>query len=115
MQEIRVSTFPVPETLDWFESEAMFCTGHGLELERLPHYGWLVRRIGLGRNRPVIACIDDVENGVELMEMHGGFRWTTFGSLHDAVTYLVWAAPEPGEERFFERRLDQASGIGRHR
>ncbi|MDP9026530.1 MAG: hypothetical protein M3N46_03100 [Actinomycetota bacterium] len=110
-----MSTVPVPETCDWFENESIFCEEHGLDLERLPHYGWLVRRVGLGHNRPVIGCIDEVEHGVELMEIHSGFRWTTFETLHDAVTHLVRAAPEPGEERVFDRRLDQESGIGRYR
>ncbi len=92
-----------------FDIAASACASHGLMLERMPHYGWLVRRAGPGGHQPVIGCIDQVEDGVELMEMDGGFRWTTFRSLLDAVTHLVRVAPEPGRERYFDIRVDQES------
>ncbi len=110
-----MSTVPITrEARVSFEIETKICADNGLELECLPRYGWLVRQVvGVGHDRPVIGCIDEVDLGVELMEMDGGFRWAAFDSLREAVSYLVLRTRRPDDERRFDARLDRESKNGR--
>jgi hypothetical protein len=68
------------------------CSAHGLRLWRAEDYGWLVRT-GPDTTGAVYACIDESGNEFELLELAGGFRWTTHPSLHQALEELLLDAP----------------------
>ena len=76
----------IAQTFQQFDAETRFCANHGLQLERASDYGWLVRA---GADAHVLGCIDQLDDAVELMRLDGGFTWTTFASLHDALKDLV--------------------------
>ena len=83
-----VSSPPIAQTLQQFDAEIKFCADHSLQLERASDYGWLVRA---GADAHVLGCIDQLDDAVELMRLDGGFTWTTFPSLHDALEDLVYS------------------------
>ncbi len=95
-----------------FDAESEFCADHSLQLERSTGYGWLVRLAHHDRQGAVIGCIDQLEQGVELMLLDGGFRWSTFASLREALENLMRTLPQPGDERIFHDQLDQDLQIG---
>lgn len=94
------------------DSDAGFCADHSLQLEQLTGYGWLVRLAHDDRQGAVIGCIDQLEEGVELMLLDGGFRWSTFASLREALESLMHTLPQPGDERIFDDQLDLDQQIG---
>lgn len=81
-----VSSPRTAQTLQQFDAETKFCADHSLQLERASDYGWLVRA---GADAHVLGCIDQLDGAVELMRLDGGFTWTTFACLHDALKDLV--------------------------
>jgi hypothetical protein len=74
------------------DEDSVLCQAHGLRLWRADDYGWLVRT-GADATGDVYACIDESGDEFELMELVGGFRWTTHASLHLAVERLLLRAP----------------------
>jgi len=79
------------------QADVDFCEKHGLELELAPDYGWIVRAATAAHDGEIFGCIDQLKDCVELMQIHGGFRWTTFGALRDALEELVLQAMHAGE------------------
>jgi len=68
---------------------------HEMSITPVAGHGWLVRRdpdvVDPGR---VLACVEERDHDFEVMEVGGGFRWTTHTSLREAVAHLArWSAP----------------------
>lgn len=78
------------------ETEAAFCADYRFELQQASDYGWLVRAATSAHDGTVLGCIDQLDEGVELMRLDGGFTWTTFASLHDALENLAIEPPATG-------------------
>lgn len=74
------------------DDDSALCLAHGLRLWRAHNYGWLVRS-GPDAIGEVYACIDESGDQFELMELVGGFRWTTHSSLHLALEQLLLHMP----------------------
>jgi len=85
---IRSSHLP-QQTSDQFRIESDFCRRHGLELERAADFGWIVREPAADHPGQVVGCIDQLRDSVELMRLDGGFCWSGFDCLHDALEDLV--------------------------
>ena len=82
-----------------FESEAEFCESHGLELEHASDYGWIVRTANTRHFGNIVGCIDQLDGSVELMKLNGGFHWSSFVTLQDALNDLAFGlASEPAVE-----------------
>ena len=67
-----------------------FFARHGVDLTQVDRSGWLAcvsgsRSPGLS----VLGCVQEHGAEFELMELEGGFRWSTHGSLHLAVARLL--------------------------
>ena len=77
------------QTPEQFQLEANFCTTHGLELELATDYGWIVRSASSDHFGHVIGCIDQLHDCVELLHLDGGFHWSTYPHLHDALVNLT--------------------------
>lgn len=88
------------------DEDSALCLAHGLRLWRADNYGWLVRT-GADTTGDVYACIDESGNEFELMEMVGGFRWTTHSSLHLALEQLLLHVPLSAD------RIDAGLEVGR--
>jgi hypothetical protein len=65
------------------------CVAVGVMLTQAADYGWLVRIIDGDEPGSVLACIEQCDAHVELMEIIGGFRWTEFASLHHALDHVL--------------------------
>jgi len=77
---------------DFLVGAIEYCHAHGMSLTQVAGHGWLVRRdpdvVDPGR---VLACVEERDHDFEVMEVGGGFRWTTYTMLREAVAHL---APE---------------------
>ncbi|HEU0206568.1 MAG TPA: hypothetical protein VFQ74_07750 [Pseudolysinimonas sp.] len=78
------------------DEDSNLCWAHGFRLWRADDYGWLVRT-GADTTGAVYACIDESGDEFELMELVGGFRWTTHRSLHLALEELLLHAPHSAD------------------
>jgi hypothetical protein len=72
-----------------FQTEAHYCEEHGLELEAAIDYGWVVRTASGDHFGHVVGCVDQLRDSVELLRLDGGFHWSTFATLHEALDNLV--------------------------
>lgn len=67
-----------------------FCRAHDMSITQVAGHGWLVRRdpdvVDPGR---VLACVEERDHDFEVMEVGGGFRWTTHTTLREAVAHLA--------------------------
>lgn len=88
-----IKSLNLQQTPGQFQAEADFCTNHGLELELATDYGWLVRAANGTHDGQVFGCIDQLRDCVELLRLDGGFHWSTFGCLHDALDNLILQSP----------------------
>lgn len=77
------------QTPEQFQVEAIFCATRGLELELATDYGWIVRAATSDHVGNVIGCIDQLPDCVELLRLDGGFHWSTYPRLHDALVNLT--------------------------
>ena len=80
-------------TPEQFQLEANFCTRHGLQLEPAAGYGWNVRSANSDQFGHVIGCIEHLQDCVELLRLDGGFHWSTYPGLHDALVNLTAQPP----------------------
>jgi len=70
-------------TVDYFERR-------GISLSQVDTRGWLVRLMPPVDSRlSVLGCVEERDDEFELMELEGGFRWSTHPSLHAAVVHLL--------------------------
>ncbi len=83
------TTLQSRQTPEQFQAEANFCTTRGLELELATDYGWIVRSANSDHVGHVIGCIDQLPDCVELLRLDGGFHWSTYPHLHDALVNLT--------------------------
>jgi hypothetical protein len=58
-------------------------------LEVAADYGWIVRAAHGDNFGHVVGCIDQLRDSVELLRLDGGFHWSTFSTLHDALDNLI--------------------------
>ena len=85
--------------MDPTEDAANYCRSHGMSITQVFTYGWLVRREPrVGDFGGLLGCVEQRNESFEVMEIGGGFRWTTFTALRDVVTYLTSRA-ESGSTR----------------
>ena len=94
-----------------FVTGAEFCSDHGFELELASGHGWIVRVAEADHCGRIVGCIDQLDDTVELMKLDGGFHWSSFATLQDALDNLVLellAQPDWAE-------LTSASGRSGHR
>ncbi len=67
-----------------------YCSEHHLTLTQVAAHGWLVREEpGSGAAGRLLACVEERGHDFEVMEVGGGFRWTTFPTLGEAVEHLI--------------------------
>jgi hypothetical protein len=86
-------------SVDSNEDAAKYCRSHCLSITQVAVYGWLVRREPrLGNFDGLLGCVEQRNESFEVMEIGGGFRWTTFTALLDVVTHLASRA-ESGSTR----------------
>lgn len=72
------------------DEAAAYCDRRGIRLCQVASDGWLVRTADHSEGAgTVLGCIEEHLDGFELMELGGGFRWSTFGTLNEAVVQLV--------------------------
>jgi|GEM_PF-3693553 len=83
----------LPATIPGFsdsDAAAAYCDRHDIRLCQVASHGWLVRTADCAEGAgTVLGCIEEHLDGFELMELGGGFRWSTFGTLSEAVAQLV--------------------------
>lgn len=101
-----ISTPQLPSIAEQFHTEADFCAKHGLELETATRFGWVVRSASGDHFGHVVGCIDQLRDSVELLRLDGGFHWSTFSTLHEALDDLI-ANPQhdPMENATWRYRL----------
>jgi hypothetical protein len=86
-------------SVDSNEDAAKYCRSHCLSITQVAAYGWLVRREPrVGNFDGLLGCVEQRNESFEVMEIGGGFRWTTFTALLDVVTHLASRA-ESGSTR----------------
>ena len=78
-----------PTSADQLRTESRYCAEHGLELEAAIDYGWVVRTASGDHLGHVVGCVDQLKGCVELLRLDGGFHWSTFSTLHEALDNLV--------------------------
>ena len=77
-------------SVDLNEDAANYCRSHCMSIAQVSAYGWLVRREPrVGKFDGLIGVVEQRNESFEVMEIGGGFRWTTFTALRDVVTYLA--------------------------
>ncbi|WP_158252418.1 hypothetical protein [Cryobacterium sp. Y57] len=86
-------------SVDPNEEAANYCCSHCMSITQVSAYGWLVRREPrVGKFDGILGCVEQRNESFEVMEIGGGFRWTTFTALLDVVTHLASRA-ESGSTR----------------
>ena len=81
------------------EDAANYCFSHCMSITQVSAFGWLVRREPrVGSFDGLLGCVEQRDESFEVMEIGGGFRWTTFTALRDVVTHLASRA-ESGSTR----------------
>ena len=86
-------------SVDHNEDAANYCFSHCMSITQVSAYGWLVRREPrVGKFDGLLGVVEQRNEIFEVMEIGGGFRWTTFTALRDVVTYLASRA-ESGSTR----------------
>ena len=81
------------------EDAANYCCSHCMSITQVSAFGWLVRREPrVGSFDGLLGCVEQRDESFEVMEIGGGFRWTTFTALRDVVTHLASRA-ESGSTR----------------
>lgn len=64
-------------------------TGRPVRVQQVAERGWIVRsESGPDSVANVLGCIEQRDDGFELMVVGGDFHWLTFSSLHGAVEHL---------------------------
>jgi hypothetical protein len=87
--ELEMPPAAAPAVSDSDEATA-YCDRHDIRLCQVASHGWLVRTADHAEGAgAVLGCIEQHLDGFELMELGGGFRWSTFGTLSEAVAQLV--------------------------
>jgi len=77
-------------SVDSTEDAADYCLSHGMSITQVFAYGWVVRREPrVGNFGGLLGCVEQRNESFEVMEIGGGFRWSTFAALRDVVTYLT--------------------------
>ena len=77
------------------ENAANYCCSHCMSITQASAYGWLVRREPrVGSFAGLLGCVEQRNESFEVMEIGGGFRWTTFTALRE-----LGIAAEPGFTR----------------
>jgi hypothetical protein len=83
----------LPETLpprDPHSATVDFFAHRGVGLTPISSSGWLIRATSSSAGGlSVLGCVQEHGDAFELMELEGGFRWSTHGSLHLAVAHLL--------------------------
>ena len=72
-----------------FVTGAAFCSDRGFELELASGHGWIVRIATADHFGRIVGCIDQLDDTVELMKLDGGFHWSSFPTLQDALDDLM--------------------------
>ncbi|MES2092932.1 MAG: hypothetical protein V4531_03850 [Actinomycetota bacterium] len=76
--------------IDTVSGLGAYCREHHLSLTQVAAHGWLVREEpGSGAAGRLLACVEERGPDFEVMEVGGGFRWTTFPTLEKAVEHLI--------------------------
>ena len=76
--------------VDSNEDAANYCGSHCMSITQVAAYSWLVRREPrVGNFDGLLGCVEQRNESFEVMEIGGGFRWTTFTALRDVVTHLA--------------------------
>lgn len=64
------------------EDAANYCCSHCMSITQVSAYGWLVRREPrVGSFDGLLGCVEQRNESFQVMEIGGGFRWTTFTAL----------------------------------
>lgn len=72
------------------EAASSYCRSHRMSITQVATHGWLIRHEPrAGRFSGLIACVEERDSRFELMEIGGGFHWTTFTTFRDALTHLA--------------------------
>ena len=62
---------------------------HGLWLVQTSERGWLIEAIEHpAQSRGLLGCIEQHDGGFELMELGGGFAWSTFPTMLCVLEYM---------------------------
>jgi len=68
---------------------ACYCP-YGIRVQRVSAVGWLVRSIQpVNGGLTLWASINRIDERFELLELHGGARWSTFESVDEAVAHVI--------------------------
>ena len=64
------------------EDAANYCCSHCMSIAQVSAYGWLVRREPrVGNSDGLLGFVEQRNESSEVIEIGGGFRWTTFTAL----------------------------------
>jgi len=71
-------------------------TSGPVRVQQVAERGWIVRSdVQPDSIANVLGCIEQRDEGFELMVVGGDFHWLTFASLHEAVEHLRHRTVQP--------------------
>jgi len=72
----------ITTSIDSNENAANYCCSHCMSITQASAYGWLVRREPQVEDfRGLLGFVEHRNKSFEVMEIGGGFHWTTFTAL----------------------------------
>ncbi len=103
---------PGPSSSADSSAAGLYCDEHGLRLDEVATHGWLVRQVSSQEAfSGLVGCIEEHHGDFEVMQIGGGFHWTTFHTLLAAVMHLTAVPPRANDERRYDAQRDASDSL----